>query len=63
MKESRLSRIITIIVFSSLVLSIIYITVRIIMVPGGKAAAGERPESEYILMLLQCTAGVFIMFL
>jgi hypothetical protein len=62
-KESRLSRIITIIVFSSLVLSIIYITVRIIMVPGGKAAAGERPESEYILMLLQCTAGVLIMFL
>ena len=41
-------------------LSIIYIAV--IMVPG-RAAEGERPESEYILMLLQCTAGVLIMFL
>ena len=33
------------------------------MVPGGKASEGERPESEYILMLLQCTAGILTMFL
>ena len=63
MKRSRISKIVTFIVFNSLVLSIIYIVVRIIMVPGGRAAEGERPESEYILMLLQCTAGVLIMFL
>lgn len=63
MKESKLSKILTLIVFSSLVVSVIYIIIRIIIVPGGKAAAGKRSESEYVLMLLQCTAGIIIMFL
>jgi hypothetical protein len=63
MKRSRLLKIITLIVFGSLVLSVIYIIVRIIMVPGGRTAEGNRPESEYILMLLQCAAGILIMFL
>lgn len=63
MRQSKLSKILTLIVFSSLVLSVIYIIIRIIMVPGGRTSKGERPESEYILMLLQCTAGIIIMFL
>ncbi len=63
MRESKLSRVISAIVFGSLILSVIYIIVRIIMVPGGTNRDGERLESEYILMLLQCTAGILIMFL
>ena len=41
MKRSRLLKIITLIVFGSLVLSVIYIIVRIIMVPGGRTAEEE----------------------
>jgi len=63
MKQSKVSKVLTAIVFSTLVLSVIYIVVRIIMVPGGKGTGKERMESEYILMLLQCTAGIAIMFL
>lgn len=63
MKGSKLTKVLTLIVFSLLVLSDIFIIIRIIMVPADKAVAGERPESEYILMLLQCTAGIIIMFL
>lgn len=63
MRSSKASKIISSIVFLSLVASIAYIVVRIIMVPGGVQTDGERPESEYILMLLQCSLGAFIMFL
>ena len=49
--------------FFFLVTSIIYVIIRLVMVPGGATKDSERPESEYILMLLQCAAGVFIMFL
>ncbi len=63
MKDSKVSRVISAAVFCTLVLSVIYIIIRIIMVPGGKGTGGERLESEYILMLLQCTAGIVIMFL
>lgn len=63
MKESKVSRVLTVIVFSTLVISAIYIVIRIIMVPGGKGSGSEWLESEYILMLLQCTAGIALMFL
>ncbi|NLV35236.1 MAG: hypothetical protein GXY17_00975 [Clostridiaceae bacterium] len=63
MRSSKASKIISTIVFLSLVFSIIYVIIRIIMVPGGVQIEGERPESEYVLMLVQCTLGVFIMFL
>lgn len=63
MNESKTYRIISGIVFLTLLASIIYIIVRIARVKGGVPDESGRPESEYILMLLQCTAGMLIMFL
>lgn len=63
MKESRYYKIISAIVFILLITSIVYVIFRIIFIPENASAEGERPESEYILMLMQCTLGIFIMFL
>lgn len=62
MNDSKSYKIISAIVFLSLVASIVYIIVRIIIVPGGVQAGSERQESDYILMLVQCVLGVLIMF-
>lgn len=62
MKDSKATKIVSAAVFGSMVLSVIYIIIRIIMVPGGSAAQNERSESDYILMLLQCIMGILIMF-
>jgi len=63
MKRSKVKKIVSGIVFLFLVSSVIYVIIRIIMVPGGATEDSGRPESEYILMLLQCVLGIFIMFL
>lgn len=63
MKNSKIDRIITSIVFLMLVGSVVYILIRIALVRGGVPEENERPESEYILMLVQCLLGIFIMFL
>ncbi len=63
MNESKASKIVSGIVFISLVISIIFIIVRIIMVSTGAPVKGERPKSEYVLMLLQCTLGIVMMLL
>jgi hypothetical protein len=63
MKRSKVEKVVSGIVFLFLISSVIYIVIRIIMVPGGAPEDSERPESEYILMLLQCILGIFIMFL
>jgi hypothetical protein len=63
MKKPKMEKIVSVAVFLSLVASIIYIIVRIIMVPGGVPEDSQRPESEYILMLVQCVIGILIMFL
>jgi hypothetical protein len=61
--DSKSYKIISVIVFLSLVASIIYVIIRIIIVPGGIQADSERQESDYILMLVQCALGVLVMFL
>jgi len=63
MQGSKASKIVSGIVFISLVLSVIYIIVRIIMVSTGIRDREDRPESEYVLMLLQCTLGIVMMLL
>lgn len=63
MNESRLEKIVNAVVFLMLVGSVIYIVVRIALTRGGVPEESGRPESEYILMLLQCLLGIFIMFL
>ncbi len=63
MRESKAEKIVSAVVFGSLILSVIYIIIRIIMVPTKGTAENERPESDYILMLLQCILGILIMFI
>ncbi len=63
MDKNRLTRILTLLVFGSLVISSIYVIVRMFMVAFGVPVLGNRPESDYILMLLQCLLGIFMMFL
>lgn len=63
MNESRINKIINAIVFLMLVGSVIYIIIRMALTRGGVPVDSGRPESEYILMLLQCLLGIFIMFL
>jgi len=63
MNETKASKIVTGIVFISLVASIVFVIVRMVMVSTGTPHEGERPESEYLLMLLQCTLGIIMMLL
>ena len=63
MKTERLTKILTLIVFSSLVLSSIYVILRMIVTAIGVPFPGDRPESDYVLMLLQCFLGIFMMLL
>lgn len=63
MNGSRIEKIINTIVFLMLVGSVIYIVIRIALTRGGVPEGNGRPDSEYILMLLQCLLGIFIMFL
>lgn len=63
MNDSKSYKIVSAIVFLSLVASIVYIIIRIIIVPGSFQADSERQESDYILMLVQCTLGALVMFL
>lgn len=63
MNESKAAKVVTGIVFLSLVVSIIYIVIRIVMVSCGEPIKEGRRESDYILMLLQCTMGIVIMLL
>jgi len=63
MDKKRLTTILTLLVFGSLVVSSIYVIVRLIMVSVGIPVPGDRPESDYVLMLLQCLLGIFMMLL
>lgn len=63
MNESGVEKIVNAAVFLMLLGSVIYVVIRIVLTPGGVTAESGRPESEYILMLLQCLLGIFIMFL
>ncbi len=63
MNKSRIEKIINTIVFLMLVGSVIYIVIRIALTRGGVPEDGGRTDSEYVLMLLQCLLGIFIMFL
>ena len=63
-KTKRLNKIITWIVFSSLVISAIYAIFKLIYAdPGGIAdIPHEKLKSDYTLMLIQCILGIVLMF-
>ncbi|HRU29754.1 MAG TPA: hypothetical protein P5082_12350 [Treponema sp.] len=63
MEKKRLIKILTLIVFGSLVVSSIYVIIRMVMVAFGIPLPGDRTENDYILMLLQCMLGIFMMLL
>jgi len=52
-------------VFLSLLVSVIYIAIRLILAPSGAGFPdqGIRVKSDYILMLLQCFLGMVVMLL
>ncbi|GHV47210.1 membrane protein [Clostridia bacterium] len=63
--SKKADRIITISVFISLIVSVIYAIVGIAVAGSGSVPARpyDRLKSDYVLMLLQCLFGVVIMFL
>ncbi|MBE5759665.1 MAG: hypothetical protein E7332_06550 [Clostridiales bacterium] len=64
MKKKVNARLLTgLILLVSLIGSIIFAAVRFAAAPESAAAPGERIKSDYLLMLLQCAAGLIIMFL
>lgn len=60
-----LQNILSIIVFCTLVLSIVFILIKLLLAPGNDQAAelGARTKSDYVLMLLQCSLGILAMLL
>ncbi len=63
-KRPNWGRITAIILFCSLLFSIGYSIVRIIVAPSADEAVGnELQRSDYLLMLLQCVLGMVVMFL
>ncbi|MCI9273138.1 MAG: hypothetical protein HFE39_04175 [Clostridiales bacterium] len=53
------------VVFLSLILSIVFLVIRLFIAPGSEQdhASYERTKSDYVLMLLQCSLGVLAMIL
>ena len=63
-KKRNWRKIVGTILFVLLVLSIIYSVLHIITSPpNDQTPANETPRSDYVLMLLQCTLGLIVMFL
>lgn len=62
-RKININQWITIVVFLSLFLSILYAVIHIIVVPSAAASGHEKLKSDYFLMLLQCILGLFVMIL
>lgn len=56
MKEKKLRNVAWVIVLLTLVASIVYTIIRLCI-------GGEKPQSDYTLMLLQCCLGIVVLFL
>ncbi|MEL7605502.1 MAG: hypothetical protein AAGU39_05595 [Sedimentibacter saalensis] len=60
--KDKWKKIVGIMVFVSLLLSIVYATVKIIYAPAGTSSEMyEKVRSDYVLMLLQCILGIIVM--
>lgn len=63
-KKDKWKKIVGILLFVSLLLSIIYAVVKIIYAPSGTSSEMyEKVKSDYVLMLLQCLLGIVVMSL
>ena len=63
-KKEKMQKIFGVILFISLVASVVYSAVRLILAPS-EPAEGDvfRLKSDYVLMLVQCILGITVMFL
>ena len=57
------ARIIQAILFLTLVGSVIYIIIKLVTAPDISADAAVRQKSDYVLMLVQSSGGLIVMFL
>lgn len=64
-KKYKLEKVISIFVLLTLVLSVVFLVIKIVVSPVTTEAAegNDRTKSDYVLMLLQCSLGVVAMFL
>lgn len=64
-KKEKAAHVIAVILFVSLVLSVIYSLVRFILAPEAPPADGPyvKIKSDYLLMLFQCVMGIAVMLL
>lgn len=63
MKKFNWRKIINRFVFYSLLISAIFLIVRLFLAPADHAVPYERVKSDYVLMLVQCILGLFAMTL
>lgn len=64
-KKLDWKRVVSAILFITLILSIIYTVVRIIIAPSTalEGKSFEKLKSDYVLMLIQCILGLIVMFI
>ncbi len=64
-RRMKWTKILFFFVFSSFILSILYVIVVLLTIPAGESEASYsgRHRSDYVLMLLQCLLGVAALFL
>lgn len=63
MKKFNWRRFINHFVFFSLLISAIFLVIRLFLAPADHAVPYERVKSDYVLMLVQCILGLFAMTL
>lgn len=57
------ARVVSVVVFTSLSLSVVYASVRLASAPAVSDDPSVRAQSDYALMLIQCAGGLLVMFL
>lgn len=62
-KKWNWPRIVSAILFVSLALSIVFVIIRLVQAPISEEAGELHTRSDYVLMLVQCIAGLIVMFL
>ena len=62
-KKRDWKKIIGNILFITLLLSIIYTIIRIVISPSGTGTGHDKVKSDYVLMLLQCILGLIVMMI
>lgn len=62
-RKIDIKRVIGAFLFVTLILSIVYIIIKMIIAPTEAANAVTKVKSDYVLMLLQCVLGIFVMMI